>query len=41
MTSTIKIFEDRKDYHEYDEFSLNIENLESFKNPNPIDLWYD
>jgi len=41
MTSTIKIFEERKDYHEYDESSLNIENLESFKDPNPIDLWYD
>jgi len=41
MESTIQIFEDRKDYHNYDQIALQIENLSNFSDPSPIDLWYD
>ena len=41
MTSTIDIFEDRKDYHNFDGSSIAINDLEDFGDPNPIDLWYD
>ena len=41
MGSTIEIFEDRMDYHNFDGIALEIENLEGFQHPNPIDLWYD
>ena len=39
--STIELFEDRKDYKEFDGSIIGISNFEDFKMPNPVDLWYD
>ena len=41
MTSSRDIFEDRKDYKDFDGDIIGIDNFEDFREPNPIDLWYD
>jgi|10_taG_2_1085330.scaffolds.fasta_scaffold12354_1 hypothetical protein len=41
MTSSRDIFEDRKDYKDFDGFVIGIDNFEEFREPDPIDLWYD
>jgi len=41
MTSTIDIFEDRKDYDQFDGSVIAINKFEEFKTPELIDLWYD
>ena len=41
MTSSRDIFEDRKDYKDFDGNVIGIINFEEFRNPDPIDLWYD
>ena len=41
MTSSRDIFEDRKDYKDFDGDIIGIDNFDDFREPNPIDLWYD
>ena len=41
MTSSRDIFEDRKDYKDFVGDIIGINNFEEFREPNPIDLWYD
>ena len=39
--STIEIFEDRKDYKKFDGSIIGVTNFDDFRDPNPIDLWYN
>ena len=38
--STIEIFENRKDYKKFDGSVIGISNLDSFRDPDPLDMWY-
>jgi len=41
MASTIDMFEDRQDYHQFDGSIIGVDNFDTFRDPEPIDLWYE
>ena len=41
MTSSRDIFENRKDYKDFNGSIIGIERFSDFREPDPIDLWYE